>query len=191
MPRRILITGCSGGGKSTLLAALAEAGCTTVPEPGLRIVTEELAGDSAALPWVNPGRFARRALHMARADLDAARGDLVFFDRGMIDAAVHLRHSEGIALATSLGGPSPYDDPVFLAPRWPEIYATNAGRQHGLQAAIEEYDRLVRGLADLGHETIILPRLPVEARRDFVLNALLDGGIKYAGPSSLDRAGGE
>jgi predicted ATPase len=172
MPRRILITGCSGGGKSTLLAALAAAGCTTVPEPGLRIVSEELAGDGAALPWVNPGRFARRALLMARADLDAARGDLVFFDRGMLDAAVHLRHSEGIALEMSLGGPSPYDDPVFLATPWPEIYVTNGERQHGLQAAMEEYDLLVRALSDLGHHAIILPRLPVAARLDFVLNAL-------------------
>jgi predicted ATPase len=110
---------------------------------------------------------------MARADLDAARGDLVIFDRGLIDAAVDLRHREGIALEVSLGGPSPYDDPVFLAPPWPEIYVTDAERQHGLQDATEEYDRLVRGLADLGHNTILLPRLPVEARRDFVLNALL------------------
>lgn len=172
MTRRILVTGCSGGGKSTLLAALSDAGCQTLPEPGLRIVTEELAGDRSALPWVNPGRFARRALRMARADLDAARGGLVIFDRGMIDAAIDLRHREGIALSVSLGGPSPYDNLVFLAPPWPEIYAIDAGRQHGLQDAIAEYDRLVRGLADLGHDTILLPRLPVAARRDFVLKTL-------------------
>ena len=172
-PRRILITGCSGGGKSTLLTALAEAGCATVPEPGLRIVTEELAGDGVALPWIAPGRFARRALAMARADLDAARGDLVFFDRGVIDAAVDLRHREGIALEVSLPGRSPYDDPVFLAPPWPEIFATTADRRHALQEATEEYDRLVRGLADLGHHAVVLPRLSVAARRDFVLQTLL------------------
>jgi predicted ATPase len=144
-----------------------------VPEPGLRIVAEELAGDGAALPWVNAGRFARRALLMARADLDAAQGGLVFFDRGLIDAAVDLRHREGIALDVSLGGPSPYDDPVFLAPPWPEIFATTAERPHALQDAVEEYDRLVLGLADLGHHPVILPRLSVAARRDFVLQALL------------------
>jgi predicted ATPase len=171
--RRVLITGCSGGGKSTLLAALEAAGHAVVPEPGLRIVTEELSGDGAALPWVSPGHFARRALAMARADLNAAQGGLVFFDRGMIDAAVDLRHREGIALDRSLGGPSPYHDPVFLAPPWPEIYGTTDERRHALQDAVEEYDRLVRGLADLGHHAIVLPRLSVEARRDFVLRALL------------------
>ena len=172
MSRRILITGCSGGGKSTLLAALAQAGQATVPEPGRQIVAEELAGDGAALPWVNPGRFARRALEMARADLTAAQGALVFFDRGMIDAAVALRHSEGIALETSLGGPSPYDDPVFVAPPWPEIYATDPERRHGLADAMAEHDRILQGLADLGHRVIVLPKLPVLARRDFVLDAL-------------------
>jgi predicted ATPase len=172
MSRRILITGCSGGGKSTLLAALAQAGHATVPEPGRRIVAEELAGDGAALPWVNPGRFARRALDMARADLTAAQGALVFFDRGMIDAAVALRHAEGIALETSLGGPSPYDDPVFVTPPWPEIYATDPERRHGLADAMAEHDRILQGLTDLGHRVIVLPKFPVLARRDFVLKAL-------------------
>ena len=172
MSRRILITGCSGGGKSTLLAALAKAGHATVPEPGRRIVAEEMAGDGAALPWVNPGRFARRALDMARADLTAAQGALVFFDRGMIDASVALRHSEGIALETSLGGPSPYDDPVFVTPPWPEIYATDPERRHGLADAMAEHDRILQGLADLGHRVIVLPRVPVPERRDFVLDAL-------------------
>ena len=172
MPRRILITGCSGGGKSTLLSALANAGHVTVPEPGRRIVAAELAGDGAALPWINPDRFARRALTLARADLDATKGDLVFFDRGMIDAAVALQHGEGIALETSLGGPSPYNDPVFVAPPWPEIYATDPERQHGLAEAIAEHDRILKGLADLGHRVIRLPKISVLERLAFVLREL-------------------
>lgn len=147
-----------------------------MPEPGRRIVAEALSGaedgDQAALPWTDPGRFARRALMLARADLAAARGALVFFDRGMIDAAVALRHGEGIALETSLGGPSPYDDPVFVAPPWPEIYTTDPERRHGFADAMAEHDRILQGLADLGHRVITLPRVPVAKRRDFVLGTL-------------------
>ena len=72
MTRLVLITGCSGGGKSTLLEALAERGHRVVEEPGRRIVAEELAGSGNALPWVDLAAFARRALAMARDDLDAA-----------------------------------------------------------------------------------------------------------------------
>ena len=172
MQRRILITGCSGGGKSTLLAALSEAGHATVPEPGRRIVAEARAGDGAALPWVNPAAFARRALDLARADLRAARGDPVFFDRGLIDAAVALDHLEGIPLDLSLGGPSPYAHPVFLAPPWPEIYATDPERQHGFDEAVAEFDRLALALPALGHRVVMLPKLPVADRVAFVLHTL-------------------
>ncbi|HLQ17644.1 MAG TPA: AAA family ATPase [Tabrizicola sp.] len=172
MQRRILITGCSGGGKSTLLAALAAAGHATVPEPGRRIVAEELAGDGSALPWVNPAAFARRALALARADLAAATGALVFFDRGLIDAAVALLHIEGIPLTVSLGGPSPYTDPVFLTPPWPELFATDPERQHGLDDALAEYARIAHALPALGHRVMMLPKCPIAERVAFVLNTL-------------------
>ena len=172
MSRRILITGCSGGGKSTLLAALADAGHATVPEPGRRIVRDELERGGDALPWVNPLAFCHRALAMARADLDQATGDPVFFDRGLIDAAVALHHLQGTPVATTLGGPSPYSDPVFLAPPWPEIYATDPDRRHGLDAAVEEYHRLDHALHGLGHKVLILPCVSVAKRLDFVLTAL-------------------
>ena len=50
MSRFVILSGCSGGGKSTLLDALAERGFAVVPEPGRRIVAKELAlGRAAAL----------------------------------------------------------------------------------------------------------------------------------------------
>jgi predicted ATPase len=38
LDRFVVISGCSGGGKSTLLAELARRGYRTVEEPGRRIV---------------------------------------------------------------------------------------------------------------------------------------------------------
>ena len=164
MPRRILITGCSGGGKSTLLHALAKAGHATVPEPGRRIVAE-----GRALPWVDPAAFARRAVEMARTDLARADAELTFFDRGLIDAAVALAHAGGTPLTDTLGSARLYDTPVFLAPPWPEIYRQDADRRHDLHAATEEYDRLTTALATLGYDTILLPKAPVQDRLAFVL----------------------
>ena len=83
MDRFVIISGCSGGGKSTLLAELERRGYAVVHEPGRRIAAEERAGDGRALPWVDPEAFARRAVEMALADRrDAERlGGRVFFDR--------------------------------------------------------------------------------------------------------------
>lgn len=71
--RLVLLTGCSGGGKSTLLRALEKRGFATVEEPGRRIVSDELAGCGKALQWVNMKAFAQRAVEMARSDLRSAQ----------------------------------------------------------------------------------------------------------------------
>jgi predicted ATPase len=44
MDRFVVISGCSGGGKSTLLAELGRRGHTVIEEPGRRIVIEEMNG---------------------------------------------------------------------------------------------------------------------------------------------------
>ncbi|MDU8945553.1 AAA family ATPase [Ovoidimarina sediminis] len=170
----VLITGCSGGGKSTLLAALREAGERCDDEPGRRIVAEARAGTGAALAWVDPLAFARRAVEVSRADLEATHrmAGRVFFDRGPIDAAVALEHAGGACLADTLLDGSPYADPVFLAPPWPEIFATDDDRPHGFAAAAAECARIERALDAPGHRVLRLPKAPVAERVAFVRNAL-------------------
>lgn len=172
----MLITGCSGGGKSTLLAELARRGVTVCEEPGRRIVREEMAAGGDALPWANPITFAERAARMALADLAQAaeRDGITVFDRGLIDAVCALERmsapvpediAEGFAAVR-------YAPTVFLAPPWPEIFATDAERKHGLDAARTEYDHLATRLPELGYGVVLLPKLAVEERVDFVMGRL-------------------
>ena len=49
--RFVVISGCSGGGKSALLEELRRQGYPTVEEPGRRIVKEQLLSGGTALPW--------------------------------------------------------------------------------------------------------------------------------------------
>ena len=170
----VLITGCSGGGKSTLLAELAARGYAVVKEPGRRIVKQALAGGEGALPWVDPAAFARQAIVLALADREAARGysGWVFFDRGLVDAASALEDLTGAPGLTALNAQHPYHRRVFLAPPWPEIYQTDAERQHAFETSLSEYHRLEQALPALGYEVIVLPKAPVAERADFVLAAL-------------------
>tara|TARA_R110002124_G_scaffold114535_4_gene269165 strand:+ start:762 stop:1331 length:570 start_codon:yes stop_codon:yes gene_type:complete len=172
--RLVVLSGCSGGGKSTLLDELARRGHASVPEPGRRIVAEELAGSGAALPWVDAEAFARRAMAMAQADIAAAaaRSGWVFFDRGLVDAAAALAHLCGVPLAESLAAVRPYHDEVFLVPPWPEIYVQDDARQHGLAAAEAEYARLLLAYRALGYRVTVLPRVGVAERADIVLARL-------------------
>jgi predicted ATPase len=172
--RVVVISGCSGGGKSTLLAELARRGHSVVEEPGRRIVVEELAGDGAALPWVDLEAFGRRAIAMALADRETARrlGGWVFFDRGLVDAAAGLQRTTAEPALEWFCMTERYHRRVFLAPPWPEIYVTDNERRHGLEAAMAEWEDLRAVYPALGYEVLELPRIGVMQRADFVLDRL-------------------
>ncbi|MGL4960632.1 MAG: AAA family ATPase [Inquilinus sp.] len=174
MNRFVVISGCSGGGKSTLLAELGRRGHGVVEEPGRRIVREELESGGRALPWIDGPAFVRRAVAMALADRAAAESHRgwVFFDRGLIDAASALQHMTGEPALETLARPHPYHRRVFLTPPWPEIYGTDPERRHGLDAAIAEYERLLEAYPALGYEVTVLPKTGVAERADFVLGTL-------------------
>ncbi|OYW27700.1 MAG: ATPase [Caulobacter sp. 12-67-6] len=173
MDRFVVISGCSGGGKSTLLAELRRRGHAVVEEPGRRIVAEEMAADGAALPWIDPAAFARRAIAMALADReDAPSQGWVFFDRGLIDAAVALEHLTGEPAVETLCGLHRYHRQVFMAPPWPEIHVVDRERRHGLDEAVAEYERLQVAYPALGYNILVLPKTSVADRANFVLDAL-------------------
>jgi predicted ATPase len=170
----VVISGCSGGGKSTLLAELAQRGYRVIEEPGRRIVREELDAHGSALPWVDGAAFARRAIEMALADRETARAlkGWVFVDRGLVDAAAALQHVTGEPILERLGHLHRYHRRVFLAPPWPEIYGADAERRHDLESALAEYARLSTVYPSLGYEVITLPKIGVSERADFVLGVL-------------------
>ncbi|WP_176085730.1 AAA family ATPase [Martelella sp. HB161492] len=171
MDRFILISGCSGGGKSSLVDALAARGFNTVSEPGRRIVAEEISGDGANLPWKNPRGFALRLVAVALSDYAAATRleGPVFFDRGLVDAISALSHATGQAADIARAHRHFCHRQVFMAPPWPEIYVQDAERRHGLSAAMDEYERLAAFYPQLGYDVVALPKTDIAARADFVL----------------------
>ena len=174
MNRFVVISGCSGGGKSTLLSELARRGHAVVEEPGRRIVAEEMRTGGSALPWVDAAAFARRAIEIALADRASApdAGSWVFFDRGLIDAAAALEEITGEPVLRPLAETHRYHRRVFLTPPWPEIFANDAERRHDLAAGVAEYERLLRVYPALGYEIDILPKVGIAERADYLLGRL-------------------
>jgi predicted ATPase len=172
MKNFVAISGCSGGGKSTLLAELARRGFAVVEEPGRRVVKHEMENGGDALPWTDGAAFAQKALALGWEDWREARAIAgpVFFDRGLVDAAAALSHLTGQWPAGDFG--SAYGPVMFLAPPWPEIYVADAERQHGFAEAEGEYHRLAAAYALLGYDVVILPKAPVADRAAFVLERL-------------------
>jgi predicted ATPase len=173
--RFVVISGCSGGGKSALLSELSRRGHAVVEEPGRRIVQDELQRGGSALPWLNPIDFARCALATAITDYSSQaasvlQGGWVFFDRGIVDAAAAIACLTGErALATI---EQRYHRRVFLTPPWPELYSTDEARRHDFDAAVGEYARLLDVYPSLGYEVYILPKVGIPQRSDYVLKVL-------------------
>jgi len=176
MNRFVVISGCSGGGKSTLLDELSGRGYAIVEEPGRRIVREEVGRDGSALPWLDAVAFLRRAIAMSLADRAAATSHegWIFFDRGLIDAAAGLENLTGEKVLTTLAETHRYHERVFLTPPWPEIFATDPERRHSFDFAEAEYSRLLETYNSLGYEVVLLPKVGVKQRADFVLEKLGD-----------------
>lgn len=174
MDRFVVISGCSGGGKSALVSELERRGHAVVAEPGRRIVARELNGDGRALPWVDGAAFAREAVRLALDDRRRAERlpGWVFFDRGLIDAAVALQHATGDPLLASLRHEHRYNRKVFMAPPWPEIHVADAERRHGLGEAIAEFDRLCAAYPSIGYDISLLPKTGIEERADVILATL-------------------
>ncbi|MEJ5979120.1 AAA family ATPase [Novosphingobium sp. PS1R-30] len=172
--RLVVVSGCSGGGKSTLLAELEQRGSGIVEEPGRRVIARERMNKGRALPWVDLVAFARKALDMARRDRSWAlrASGLVFFDRGLVDAAAALEHATGEAALQRVADER-YNRRVFLVPPWREIFENDADRRHGYDEAVEEIERLKDAYDKLGYETLTVPRLPVTDRADFIRARLL------------------
>jgi len=150
-PRFVLITGCSGGGKSTLLEELRRRGHPVVEEPGRRIVRDQSETGGSAPPWQDETAFAQLAIETAISDREAISETTegwVFFDRGLIDAASALEAITGEPALAPLNARHPYHRRVSASP-WPEIYGQDAERRHGLSAAMGEYERLEKQLPDL------------------------------------------
>lgn len=171
-PQRIVISGCSGGGKSTLLAELARRGHRTFAEPGRDIVKAEMASGGDALPWTNPQNFLERCIALAIDHINASQSEpRAFFDRSLIDAVSALEHLKLTVPETAQRAleARPYAHRLFMVPPWPERFATDAERRHTFEEAVAEYDRLLIAYRKRGHEVVILPKRDLAARADFVM----------------------
>lgn len=156
-----------------MVSELERRGHPVVKEPGRRIIANELKGAGKALPWLDLVAFSKQAVEMSLNDREKAKNlkKFVFFDRGLIDAAVALEHATGKP-ALSKYATHRYNQCVFVTPPWTEIYVQDAARQHGFNEAVAEYERLLAAFDALKYHVEVLPKIDVVTRADIILASL-------------------
>ncbi|KTQ89638.1 ATPase [Aureimonas ureilytica] len=168
----IVLTGGPGGGKTSLIEALAQEGFRTAPESGRAVIRQELARGGSALPWDDRAAYAKAiAARDDAAHAAACRaGGITIFDRGLPDVLGYLALC-GLPVPDDLARAARrlrYTSPVFLAPFWPEIYAGDAERRQDAAEAAETARAMRRTYEGLGYEVTDLPLAPVPKRVRFL-----------------------
>ncbi len=174
--RFVAISGCSGGGKSSLLAELAARGFRTFAEPGRQIVKEQMAIGGHALPYINDRDFGELCISRTMNRMIEAGGakDYVFFDRGLIDPIAYFDYA-GLDVPAHWMRAAElfrFNARVFLVPPWPEIFDNDAERRHSFAEALAQYKTLPLTYERFGYTPVIVPRAPVADRADFILRSL-------------------
>lgn len=172
-----VLSGCSGSGKSSLLAELERRGYVTIGEPGRQIVKEQLHIGGDALPWENLARFVDLCISrsMYNFNLRGICDESVFFDRGIVDALVGLEKQLGKPISESLRRAAQtyrYDTRVFMTPPWREIFRNDPERPHSFEDAVAGYEPLVQTYEQHGYRIVVVPKVSVAERADFVLREL-------------------
>ncbi|WP_289034029.1 AAA family ATPase [uncultured Roseibium sp.] len=176
MPSPFILSGCSGGGKSSILDELKDRGFTVVPEAGRRVVADAPQTNSTALPWIDPLVLCRACCDLHMQDLAnlPKQERRIFLDRSLIDLVAYLEMKR-IAVPADLGAALhavSYAKTVFLTPPWQEIFVIDQERKASFEEAALEYEHLLSSYQSLGYQVILLPQTSVAERTDMILNEL-------------------
>ena len=168
-----VIPGAPGVGKTTLLRELERRGFCCVPEVAREIIRQQVAGGGDALPWANTRRYTELMLQGSIEVYDANKCATrpTFFDRGIPDVLCYARLIELTETANIDAACTGcrYNQTVFLAPPWREIYSTDDERKQTWDEAVRTHDVMVEAYRSCGYELTELPRVSVEERAELVI----------------------
>lgn len=168
-----VVTGCSGGGKSSVIEALKTQGFPCVDEPGREIAKEQSRRGGDGTPWQDQRKF-RDLLLVRYKQLFEQTGEgtlPVFFDRGLPEVLAASRLL-GISVpdeARILAVNYRYARQVFGMPPWAELFKNDAERRHSFADALTEYPLTLEAYRECGYEWIEVPKGSVTERVKFIL----------------------
>jgi predicted ATPase len=172
----VVLSGCSGAGKSSLLRELARRGYRVFAEPVRQIIKEQTYIGGDALPGKDFYKLVELSVSRSMNNMisAAAARSHVFFDRSIVDMFSGLERMK-VSVPTHLVTAVQkfkYNRKVFITPPWREIFCNDNERTHSFDDSVAEYAMLLKTYPRLGYELILVPKVSVPERADFVLHQL-------------------
>lgn len=185
MPKRIVITGGPGTGKTSVIKKLEEKGYFCFHEV-IRDLTLEAKKQGDPSSFVtNPLAFVQDPFtfnqHILKARLthfkegNKLRHKVVFYDRGIPDVLAYMRYfdqpypDDFIALCRD----HRYDNVIVLPP-WEAIYATDEERMETFQEAKDIHNELLAMYEEFKYPALIVPKGSVEERTAYIITKVAE-----------------
>ncbi|MEP5253769.1 MAG: ATP-binding protein [Winogradskyella arenosi] len=175
-PKKIVIAGGPGTGKTTLINELKQRQFVCYDEISRQVTLQARKEGIEQLFLTEPLLFSEKLLE-GRAqqfiDADKETDSLVFLDRGLPDVIAYMDYigdSYPDHFVTTCEAHK-YNAIFVLAP-WQDIFTSDSERYESFEEAIEIHNHLLQTYKRFGYQLIDVPFGSVDARVDFILDAL-------------------
>ena len=172
-PKKIVITGGPGTGKTTLIKELEHRNFTCIPEISRQITLEARANGIEYLFLKDPLLFSEMLLERREKqflEVSALDTNFAFFDRGIPDIHAYMNHTNTEYPNIYLKKSATYTyDGVFILPPWKEIYTTDNERYESFDMAVELHQHLKNAYTELGYKPLEVPVGEIDFRINFII----------------------
>ena len=176
MPKKIVITGGPGSGKTSLISFLKEQGHQCMPEISRAVTLEAKKQGIDQLFLKDPILFSNKLLEgrlKQFCDTLNLEKTFLFFDRGLPDITAYMDYSntQYPKHFFEVCNANRYDH-IFLLPPWKEIYKQDNERYETFNEALEIHTYLLKGYENYGYRVIEVPFGSLENRMKYIFNQL-------------------
>ncbi len=176
MPKKIVITGGPGSGKTTLISFLLKKGFQCQNEISREVILEAQKKGIDQLFLTDPILFSQKLLEgrlKQFKEIHHFEKSYIFYDRGLPDITAYMDF-------TDVKYPKKFAetcnnnryDTIFLLPPWKEIYKQDNERYESFEEAQKIHQCLLKGYKKYSYNVIVVPFGTLESRMDFITNHL-------------------
>lgn len=176
MPKRILITGGPGTGKTTIIETLKNQGFYCFDEISRAVTAEAQRQGIEQLFLDQPLAFSQKLLEGRTQQFNKAGSidsSCVFYDRGLPDVLAYMDYIGDDYPDFFIEACKTHQyDLVFLLKPWRQIYTTDKERYESFDEALKINSFLEKTYTSFGYQLIEIPEESPENRAKFLLDYL-------------------
>ena len=168
---RIVLTGPPGAGKTSVIEKIEAKGYSIVPEPARTLIEYYKVHSPELLPALSKENRKLFQLAIEETCIRDFKSNLTgFFDRSILDE-IGYRNRYDIAISPELDKAARTHryNHIFIFPFWEEIYKNDSVRHETAEEAKIVAEFIHQAYVIYGYTPIIVPKMDVYKRVDFIL----------------------